>query len=187
MRAWKMYSLNSRADTWPKRTKKRLLNNSHIRMATSLDTNDRRYWPLGQLIVSRIREFVREPEALFWVYGFPIVMTIALGIAFRNQPIEKISVDVVENPQGPATRDALASAEGPQRFKAEIFPETEASRRLRTGKTDVIVVATAGAESAPHYEYRFDRTRPQSVLARSAVDDQLQRAAGRGDVAKIDS
>jgi ABC transporter DrrB family efflux protein len=34
--------------------------------------------------------------------------------------------------------------------------------------------------------YEFDPTRPQSVLAESAVDDQLQRAAGRTDVAAVE-
>src|SRR5262249_42483936 len=56
----------------------------------------RRYSPLVSLIIARLREFTREPEALFWVYGFPILLTVCLGIAFRNQPVEKIVVDVVE-------------------------------------------------------------------------------------------
>ena len=55
--------------------------------------------------------FIREPEALFWVYGFPIVMTVALGIAFRNQPVEQqYAVDVIENPKAEATQKALISA-----------------------------------------------------------------------------
>ena len=53
-----------------------------------------RYWPLGQLVLARLREFLREPEAVFWVYGFPILTVVALGIAFRNKPIERITVDV---------------------------------------------------------------------------------------------
>src|SRR5262245_14684226 len=141
MLAWKMCSLNWRADIWLKQTKNRRVNNTYLPMAASPDTHDRQYWPLGQLIACRIREFVREPEALFWVYGFPIVMTVILGIAFRDQPVEKIIVDVVENPLASTTREALASAQGPQRFKAEIFQESAARLRLRTGKTDVIVVA----------------------------------------------
>ena len=57
-----------------------------------------RYWPLGQLILARLREFYREPEAIFWVYGFPILIIVALGIAFRNKPVERITVDVQESP-----------------------------------------------------------------------------------------
>src|SRR5262245_12840949 len=126
-----MCSLNWRADIWLKQTKDPRLNNTFLPMAASFDTHDRRSWPLGTLIACRIREFVREPEALFWVYGFPILMTVALGIAFRNQPVEKIVVDVVENPLAAATREALVSAQGPQRFKAEVFEESTARLRLR--------------------------------------------------------
>jgi ABC transporter DrrB family efflux protein len=57
--------------------------------------------------------------------------------------------------------------------------------RLRTGKTDLIVIPQQPADAAPRYEFLFDNTRPQSVLARNAVDDQLQRAAGRKDVAEV--
>ena len=105
--------------------------------------NARRYWPLGQLISARVREFFREPEALFWVYGFPILMTVALGIAFRNQRVEKIVVDVVDSPAAAATRDALAAAETSERFQVKVLPEEEAHMRLRTGRTDLIVLSVA--------------------------------------------
>lgn len=145
------------------------------------------YWPPAQLVISRLLELMREPEALFWVYGFPILMTVALGIAFRNQPVEQIVVDVVAGPSAEATQAALATSANPEQFKTSVLPEEETSARLRTGRTDVVVVpdSSAGAAGPPRYEYRFDPTRPQSVLARRAVDDQLQRAAGRTDVAEV--
>jgi ABC-type multidrug transport system permease subunit len=165
-------------------------------MESSNKVNRPQYWPLGQMILSRLKEFVREPEVLFWVYGFPILMTAALGIAFRNQPVEQIVVDIIEGPQAQQTQAALEKATTPERFKARITSEAEARTRLRTGKTDVIVapgsaspVVASGGDDAkleePRYEYRFDATRPQSVLARSGVDDQLQRAAGRKDAAEV--
>jgi ABC-2 type transport system permease protein len=150
-----------------------------------------RYWPPVQLTLARLLELTREPEALFWVYGFPILMTLALGIAFRNQSVEKIVVDVVAGPTAQATADALAKSESPERFQTKVLSEEEAAARLRTGRTDLVVVpgtvaaASEGAGGKPVFEYRFDATRPQSVLARSAVDDQLQRAAGREDVADV--
>lgn len=148
------------------------------------------YWPPGQLVLARLRELLREPEALFWVYGFPILMTLALGIAFRNQPVEQIVVDIVAGPTAEATAEALAKSSSPERFKTRVLPEAEASTRLRTGRTDLIVVPakTSPSETDPsglQYEFRFDPTQPKSVLARSAVDDQLQRAAGRRDVAEV--
>ena len=68
-------------------------------------------------------------------------------------------------------------------FRARVVTDEEARTRLRTGKTDVIVAPgdkTDGDDVggghdelaqplAPRYEYRFDSTRPQSVLARSPL------------------
>src|SRR5262245_39949809 len=110
----------------------------------------RRYWPLGQMIACRMREFSREPEAWIWTYGFPILMTVALGIAFRNQPVQQIEVDVVEGPRAAATSDALASAKGEQHFKSQVWAEDQARLRLRTGRTDVVVKAEAAGQEVPH-------------------------------------
>src|SRR5215471_7016379 len=109
----------------------------------------RRYWPLGQLILARTHEFVREPEALFWVYGFPILMTLALGVAFRNQPVEKIVVDIVDTPSASTAREALDAAETSERFQAKIFSDEEARLRLRTGRTDVVVVSSPAGNGDP--------------------------------------
>ena len=38
--------------------------------------------PLVELTLARLREFIREPEALFWTFLFPIVMSVAMAIAF---------------------------------------------------------------------------------------------------------
>jgi ABC-type multidrug transport system permease subunit len=135
---------------------------------------------------------LREPEAVFWVYGFPILMTVGLGIAFKNRPIEEISVVVVDGPAAEATRDALTSSKSLERFDVEIVPAEEARRQLRTGRTSLVVdskenaVNQNEAENAVRmrgYIYHFDPSRAESVLARKAVDDQLQRAAGRQDPA----
>src|SRR3974390_1577301 len=51
--------------------------------------------PLVQLILVRFREFLREPEALFWVFVFPILLALGLGIAFRNRPPEVVKIAAV--------------------------------------------------------------------------------------------
>jgi hypothetical protein len=56
----------------------------------------KRYHPLKELLAARVLEFVREPAAVFWVYGFPLILTIGLGIAFRNRPVDLVYVDVEE-------------------------------------------------------------------------------------------
>lgn len=139
-----------------------------------------RYSPLAQLILCRLREFYREPAAIFWVYGFPILMTVALGTAFRNKPAERIVVDVQQEGGDYAgaefVREALG---GGETFKAEICDPAACRSRLRTGKTALVVVPPRAAGGA--YAYLFDPTREESRLAQSKVDDLLQRKAGRTD------
>lgn len=140
-------------------------------------TTEKRYWALGQLIICRIREFYREPEAIFWVYGFPIMTVVALGIAFRNRPVEQIHVDVAK--VGSTTETVVSALKADSRFVIETGDEPEWRRRLRTGKSALAIVPTEKTEEG--YEFWFDPNRPESLLARSAVDDVLQRAAGRKD------
>jgi ABC-2 type transport system permease protein len=148
-------------------------------MKTTLrDSAQRRYWPLGQIVLARVREFYREPEALFWVYGFPILLIVGLGIAFRNQPVERIAVDVVQGPGAEGVAAALSSAGVQGKFDVRLVETGEARLRLRHAKTSLVVQVS---EAGRHYEYLYDPSRPESVLARNAVDDSLQRAAGRHD------
>lgn len=134
--------------------------------------------PLGQLILCRLREFYREPEAVFWVYGFPILMTVALGIAFRDQPQQTFRVDVI----GPQAETAAAALDG-ERFVVALNEESIAKERLRTGRIDLVVTA----ESVKKYDYLHIPTRPESQLARSEVDLVLQKEAGRVDAAEVTS
>jgi ABC transporter DrrB family efflux protein len=128
--------------------------------------------PFVELFLARLREFAREPEVLFWVFGFPILLAVGLGIAFRNKPPDEIAVGVIEGPGDAGALRALSAKAG---FRAEKVAREEAEQRLRLGKVSLVVVPGSTVE------YRFDATRPESVLARQRVDDALQRAAGRAD------
>jgi ABC-2 type transport system permease protein len=131
-----------------------------------------KYHPLKELLKSRMREFIREPSTIFWVYGFPVLIAIGLGIAFSNRPAEKVFVDVVQLPA--AEQVARDLGRNPE-FVVAINTESECRERLRLGKTLVVVIPDGT------FTYLFDPTRPESVLARRRVDDALQRAAGRKD------
>jgi len=152
--------------------------------ANSDEVSEVRYHPLTQIVLARLREFYREPEALFWVYGFPILMIVGLGIAFRNQPVESIAVDVQEGPQAKQVVDALSAQ---AKFVAKIVSPEQARVDLRNGRAAIVVSTPAGAsaDKPAGYDYLFDPSRPDSVLARNAVDDALQRAAGRKDVVEV--
>jgi ABC-2 type transport system permease protein len=125
-----------------------------------------------ELYKMRVREFLREPAILFWVFGFPILLAIGLGIAFREKPIDIVSVGVIRAEGAENVAAALRAQPG---FRVDELDTDEAMRRLRLGK--IALVVAPGAQ----LEYRYDATNPEGALARSRVDDALQRAAGRTD------
>jgi ABC-2 type transport system permease protein len=128
--------------------------------------------PFTELTLARIRELTREPEALFWVFVFPILLTAILGLAFRSRPPEALPVAVVAGPPASAHLAALSKA---SELKPSVLPEREARRALARGQ----VVLVVSADETPVYSY--DPTQPESRAARLAVDAALQRAAGRAD------
>ncbi len=92
--------------------------------------------PLWQLTLARIRLFYREPSILFWTFLFPILLTVALGIAFRSRPPEPIRVGVVAGPAAETTRAALAVRAD---VEATVLPPEAAATALRTGRVSVVV------------------------------------------------
>ncbi|MFN9719317.1 MAG: ABC transporter permease [Planctomycetota bacterium] len=134
--------------------------------------------PVVQLFLARYREFIRQPEAVFWSYIFPLVMMIALGMAFRNEPMEKIHV-FVEDSEAAATLQKSLEEGG--RFIVTRGSSEEARRQLRAGKSELIISA-GGTSTSLEWSFSFDPTRPGSVHARDSANDVLQRAAGRADV-----
>lgn len=130
---------------------------------------------LRQLTLARYREFVREPEALFWSLAFPILLTVGLGIAFRNRPAERAHVAVTGAPA--AAAPLLVALRQSPAVAAESLDVAAAGRALRTGR--IAVVAHALPDGTVRYE--FDDTRPDARTARLLADDAIQRAAGRAD------
>jgi ABC transporter DrrB family efflux protein len=129
--------------------------------------------PLAQLVLARVRLFYREPSTIFWAFLFPILLTVALGIAFRSRPPEPVRVAVEAGPGAEEVRVALAA--GPD-VTVEVLDAGAGRAALRTGRVAVVVIPG----SPP--VLRFDPTRPESRLAHAVVDDLLERAAGRRDL-----
>jgi len=127
-----------------------------------------------QLTLSRFREFYREPEAVFWVFVFPILLASGLGIAFRNRPAEASHIAVARSAANSPIVDSLKKAPG---LVVDVLDDTATATALRTGKVALVVVPrTDGA-----VEYRFDDARPESRTARMVVDRAVQRAGGQQD------
>src|SRR6266700_1622199 len=132
--------------------------------------------PLVQLTLARMREFYREPEAIFWVFGFPIVLAFALGIAFRNRGPGELRVAVLRGAGDSVVAAALARAPG---LTAAVLDSAEARLQLRTGRVALLVVP------GDPVVYRYDSTRTESWLARLEADEVVQRARGRADAARV--
>jgi ABC-type multidrug transport system permease subunit len=130
---------------------------------------------LRALILVRLREFYREPEAVFWTYVFPILLAGGLGIAFRSQPPEPVRVGWAEWTAGSlGLRPALASDSGV--VLVPFADSASAARALRHGR--IAVLALADGDTV---RYRYDDTRAETAPALVRVNDVLQRAAGRTD------
>ncbi|MEA2697591.1 MAG: type transport system permease protein [Myxococcales bacterium] len=120
----------------------------------------------------RLREIAREPGTLFWVFGFPVLLAAALGVAFSNQRRQPVVVGVLQ-PTSITVEQTLTAAG----IEVQRLTEPQARERLRNGQVQLVV--SGGA--ATSVQYRFDPARPEARLARAAVDQALQRAAGRVD------
>jgi ABC-type multidrug transport system permease subunit len=129
-----------------------------------------------QLTLWRVRDFTREPEALFWVFAFPVVLAFALGIAFKNRGPQQLRVAVEEGPAAAGLAATLDTAPG---LRAVVLSAADARRQLRVGR--VALVAVAGEPLV----FRYDSTRQEGRLARLLANDAVQQAAGRRDARAV--
>jgi len=128
------------------------------------------------LCLARLRESYREPEVLFWAFVFPVLLSAALAVAFRDRPPEPSRAVVL---RGPGAERLLPALQGAPLVLVEEAGAEEAARALRMGRADVVV--SAPLHPGAPVEYRLDPSRPEAGIARARVDDALQRAAGRED------
>jgi ABC-2 type transport system permease protein len=120
--------------------------------------------PLVQLCLARLYEFWRRPEALFWTYGFPLIMLLVLGLAFRsNEPVPAI-VEVT----GQNAESVIAELGGnTPGIMLQASKDGKWQRRLQSGK----VAAVLSVDSAENrYEVWHEPTRVESVAAKLAIE-----------------
>lgn len=128
---------------------------------------------LRQLTLNRVRVMWREPEVLFWVFGFPILLVVGIGIAFNNPLSDEVHLAVEAGSAAEAYLPSLRRLADVE--VSELEPEA-ATRALARG--DVAVVIADGSESEGSVVLRFDPTRPDSRLGRVIAEAALQEAAG---------
>src|SRR5258708_2309048 len=124
---------------------------------------------LFQLTAARFRLFLREPEAVFWVFVFPIILAVGLGIAFRNRPADVLPVAATT----PQLTQALAADKG---IRATTMDEAAGTHALATGSIQLLAIQTQQGVT-----YKYDDTNPDARIARLLVDRAIQAAAGQHD------
>jgi len=132
--------------------------------------------PLWELTKTRLREFVREKGFIFWVFLFPLLMAIGLGLAFRSRPPDLPHIAVVIGGSAAGEEALLQSP----RVQAEVVTVEQARRAIVTGRADLLVDLS---QTPPRFE--FDPTAERAGRARLVADDILQRSAGRTDRLQI--
>ncbi len=126
-----------------------------------------RWHAFSQLVLTRFREFYREPEAVFWVYGFPLILATVLSIAFaRSEPPSPI-VDVLgPSPQADKLADMLRQA----KMDVKVLSLDECERRLKIGVSNLFVIP------GEKLKYRYDPTRQDALFARHWIEEIWLRA-----------
>jgi len=145
------------------------------------------------LIKTRLIEFTRKPAAVFWTYGFPLLMVIVLGWAFRAQPVEQLRVAVEDLPGQQRLVELLRPNE---QLLVEVATHEASIGLLRSGKVAAVLIPKAATASdsgeasfaqepplrSPVAEILVDFARPGSLMAQLTIQRQLQTAAGQQDV-----
>jgi ABC-2 type transport system permease protein len=134
-----------------------------------------RWSAFAHLVTVRMKELKREPEVVFWVFGFPLLLALGLGVAFRNKPADVTFIAIVNDA---GAQNAIALIEhSPQKssIRPEVLDKAAALKGFRLSKYDLVVES----DGQGGFQYLYDPARPESVLSRAEVDDALQVSAGR--------
>ncbi|MGA7293781.1 MAG: ABC transporter permease [Terriglobales bacterium] len=129
------------------------------------------------LLWARIVELKREPEVVFWVFVFPLLLAAGLGIAFRDKPAAVTFVAVIDGEYAQRTLAMLQASPTHSTIRAEVLNRDAALKGFHFGKFDLAIEAKPDGS----YTYYYDPARPESVLSRAEIDAALQSAAGRKD------
>jgi len=145
--------------------------------APSLEPANRRWAGYVSLLMAREKVMWREPEVIFWVFVFPLLLALGLGIAFRNKPAEVHRAAIIAGNGAARALQLLQASPAQRSVHADVLPQADALNQFRLGKYDLVVIPQPDGG----FEYRYDPARPDSVMTRTTVNDALQVAAGRKD------
>src|SRR5579863_5038844 len=91
------------------------------------------------LLMARMLELKREPEVVFWVFVFPLLLATGLGIAFRNKPADASAVAIVGGAGAQEAGALLQRSSKHAAFKIDVLDEAAARKGFRLGKYDLVI------------------------------------------------
>jgi ABC-2 type transport system permease protein len=128
---------------------------------------------LFELTAARFRLFFREPEAVFWIFVFPILLAVGLSIAFRNRPADVLQV-------GGTTAQVTQALNADKGLRATLLEEADGRQDLATGKILLLAIDRPGGVT-----FAYDDTNPDARTARLIADRALEKAAGQPESVQI--
>jgi len=128
----------------------------------------------ARLLQMRMLELWREPEVIFWVFVFPLLLALGLGIAFRSKPPDVTPIAIIDGPKAQEVVSLLQRSPEHAIIQPDVLSAAAALDGFRLGKYALVIsIDNSGLQ------FRYDPARPESVLARAQVDDAIETAAGR--------
>src|SRR5688572_23858912 len=125
---------------------------------------------LAQLTLVRFREFIRQPEAVFWTFIFPVLLAVGLGLAFRSGAPERLKVTIVSSSQDRAVAQIRAALRADSTLIVDVRDDSGAARALRTGEVALLIVPKSPVLKGGSVDYVFDPQRGESRNARLIAD-----------------
>jgi ABC-2 type transport system permease protein len=137
--------------------------------------NSLEYSSLYQLTLTRLKLTLREPEAIFWIFVFPILLAVGLGIAFRNRPADVL-------PVGATTLQLVHALAADKGLNATLMDDAAGRHALAVG-----TILLLAEQNSTGVAYRYDDTNPDARTARMVADRAIQVAAGQRDAVQAEN
>lgn len=142
-----------------------------------------RWSGFNQLLLARMKELLREPELIFWIFGFPLLLAAGLGVAFRNKPLERTTIAIVSGSGAQDVLNLIQHSPQASSITARVLDRAQALQAFHLGKYDLVVEPDGRGGVC----YIYDPSRQETVLSRADVNDALQQAAGRKNAIPVSS
>jgi ABC-2 type transport system permease protein len=126
---------------------------------------------LLKLVLIQIKDFVREPEIIFWAVVFPIGISGILGLAFASQEDTIRGIAIVKEQGNPHVVEEISKAVSSEKFAFFSCSEEEAILKLKRGEIDLYLKT----QSEKKWSYHFDPKNSQGQLTYLMLEKEINQ------------